>query len=376
MIDTYSNSEGLSFDVVRQIIDLLPPPAPPAEMPQGEVDLASEAHGKSKSVEYRLVLPPEYHPHRPFPLLLVLPNTREEPKEALARWRDLAAEQGYIVAVPRWADRLQTEYKFTPQEQDAAFSVLRDVRRRFNVDAERIFLTGYDQAGTLAYDLGMSHPDQFAGVVVICARPSKVTRYYQYNTQYLPFYVVDGERSPINTGENRNLFEYWMSRGFPSLYVEYAGRGLEFFAGELPSIFDWMSRRKRATGLPELGGSSPDGAVGGQFHSLRDTENRFYWISSDRMTFGAGSSARLSAVLTPANNGIRVNMAGYKQMTIWLNTTMVDFEQPVEIRINPGSGAGKVFNKRVQPSLHVLLEDFYLRGDKKNLFLAKVDFEW
>ena len=42
---------------------------------------------------------------------------------------------------------------------------LRDLRRRFQVDSDRVFLFGWEQGADAALDIGMSHPDQFAGVL-------------------------------------------------------------------------------------------------------------------------------------------------------------------------------------------------------------------
>jgi len=40
-------------------------------------------------------------------------------------------------------------------------------RRRFNVDASRVFLAGYQSGGTMAFRLAMAHPERYAGVLSI-----------------------------------------------------------------------------------------------------------------------------------------------------------------------------------------------------------------
>jgi hypothetical protein len=112
---------------------------------------------------------------------------------------------------------------------------------------------------------------------------------------------------------------------------------------------------------------------GQEFATFRSTGNRFYWISSDHALSGA-TPARVAARIANSNL-IIVKMTGLKQLSIWLNAGMIDFEQPVDIRVNP-SASSRTFKKIVQPSLQVLLEDFYTRGDKHNLFVARVDFQW
>src|SRR5207247_1309522 len=109
------------------------------------------------------------------------------------------------------------------------------------------FMFGYANAGVMAYDVGLLYPDWFAGVAVMCGRPRN-PKPFRNNAQVLPFYVVDGEMNGRGPEENRELFHAWMPRGFPGLYVEYKGRGFEYFRGEMPYIFDWMSRKTRALG--------------------------------------------------------------------------------------------------------------------------------
>lgn len=373
LVDQFLREDQASPDTLTQLIHLLRPPQQPGELP---TDLAVLKSAGSKSVAYSVLLPPEYHPHRAYPLLLVLPNVRERPEEALARWREQAAFHGYILAAPHWTEPLQERYHGQDEEQQRVIEVLGDVRRRFHVDSDRIFLFGFDQSGTLAYDVALSHPDRFAGVAVFCASPGKLGRVYRGNAQYLPFYVVEGEKSPNNTGENRDLFEFWVQRGFPSIYVEYTGRGLEFYPGEVPLVFDWFNRKRRATGLPELGGADEQsGTLGRRFCTIRPYHNRFYWISSRDLIVGDNRPpATVSARLLPAENGVVVHHSGFKQLSVWLNSAMVDFEQPVQVRVNPGASNAKIFRGKLVPNARILLEDFYQRGERKNLYTARVDF--
>ena len=46
--------------------------------------------------------------------------------------------------------------------------------------------------------------------------------------------------------------------------------------------------------------------------------------------------------------------------------------KPVTIRIN---GSPRLNNRKVAPSMKTMLEDFYARGDRQRLFLARLDFD-
>src|SRR5262249_25810795 len=149
----------------------------------------------------------------------------------------LAAQQGYLLVAPEWDRNLRGSYGYTAEEHTAVVDVVRDLRQRFPVDSDRVFLAGWVDGGNMAYDVGLAHPDLFAGVVALAARPRYFAEKYWRNGQYLPFYVVTGDRDGDNSKDNRGQFRNWVQRGYPSVYVEYKGRGLDWFAAELPFVF-------------------------------------------------------------------------------------------------------------------------------------------
>ena len=51
--------------------------------------------------------------------------------------------------------------------EDGVFGAVRETRRTLHVHSERIFLVGWGEGAAVAYRLGLSHPDRFAGVVAI-----------------------------------------------------------------------------------------------------------------------------------------------------------------------------------------------------------------
>jgi hypothetical protein len=370
ILSQYLKNDPVRYDVIKQLLELLPPPAPESTE-KNNLALVTPGTKNTDGVKYRVQVPPEYHPQRAYPVLVVLPTCKDDLLELYNRWGPLAAKHGYLLVTPQWALSGQTEYKFTDREREVVPTVLRDLRRRFNVDCDRIVMFGYDHAGTMAYDVGLSRPDLFAGVAVMSARMGEVAeKHYRSHGQYLPFYVVEGDRrTKAQRDQLRGLFTYWVQRGFPSIYVEYIGRGVEYYPGELTYIMDWMDRKKRPQKLPKLGDSD-----GKELRIVRESDNRFYWLSTDDVVTG-GVPAKLTAKLAE-NNSIVGQVSGVKQLTVWLNDSMVDFKQPVEVRFNQFAPSARVVKKTLEPSTKVLLEDFYLRGDKKNLYLAKVDLKW
>jgi pimeloyl-ACP methyl ester carboxylesterase len=345
---------------------------------------------RSERITYQLLLPPEYHVGRSYPVLIVLHHAEEEGKDMIRRWEQLAARHGYILAAPTWARGSGATYGYTSEEHVAVLNTLRDLRRRVAVDSDRVFLSGFGEGGNMAYDIGLSHPDLFAGVLPISGQPRYHARRYWQNGQYLPFYIVWGERmgwpdesTSDGNKANTQMFREWIPAGYPMLGIQYKGRGREWFSGELPDAFDWMSRKTRANPRLALGRDSNGQSGGGEFRTQRSEDNRFYWLSTEEIAKGRlndGPSSewnwrRPEALLCgqiSEGNQISVRAHGLRQVSVWLARGMIDFEKPVVLRINFAVMTGWS-NRKVTPSLATLLEDYYQRGDRQRLYIARLD---
>ncbi|GBD36994.1 hypothetical protein HRbin36_02124 [bacterium HR36] len=377
LMENLRNTRSQDVDLIVQLLRYLPPPravySPPA-------DLVTQTTLSPSRQKYLVKVPPEYHPYRRYAVLLVLPDAGQDERVAAEPWIKPAAEHGYLLAVVPWAGAIQSTYRYSAAEQQPVLEVLRDLRRRYAVDVSRVFVFGLGEGGSLAFDLGMSHPDLFAGVVVMCGRPGPHQNAYWTNAQYLPFYIVEGEMDgpkrdgnpPANEGPAywRALFRNWVQAGFPSLYVEYDGRGREFFAGEIPDIFFWMGRKRRSATPWELGRPQVLGDLGNRdFVGVRPEEDRFYWLSFSNPP----GNHRVAARITEGNRIQVRTSANLRRLSIWLNTELVDFGQNIRIQLLVPN---KVWELRAQPDVRVLLEDFYQRGDRDQLFVARLDLEW
>jgi hypothetical protein len=300
--------------------------------------------------------------------------SKETPKDALARWTEQAARYGYIVAAPEWESIPGAAYQYTPDEHNVILDMLRDLRRKFQVDSDRVFLTGAGSGGALAFDVGMSHPDQFAGVLPICGIHGGYGTAYSRNAQYLPYYVICGDHCNAIHKDNRQLVKDWIGKVYPVLYVEYKGRGLEAYTAETEFAFDWMNRKTRANPISE------NGAIGREFRTLRNEDNRFYWLSTEKINKNCIMPAKWKPNVYPAtmcaqvSDGNRINVTTYglQQISVWFGRGLkVDIDKPVLITVNNRPR----YEKKVKPDLSLMLEDFYDRGDRQRLYIARVNFD-
>ena len=60
----------------------------------------------------------------------------------------------------------------------------------------------------------------------------------------------------------RSVFKDWIRGHYPSLYVEYKGRSSEWYGGEVPTMMEWMSRKRRMLPLKDMGRYHTGGVAG------------------------------------------------------------------------------------------------------------------
>ena len=190
------------------------PEAPP-EVPAGPVvatgipgmfEITVPGLPEDPRIKYYLQLPPEYDPYRRYPCIVTLNGAGTTPQQQIDWWAGAynsdvqnrfgqATRHGYIVIAPRWTREHQRSYEYTAREHAAVLYTLRDACKRFSIDTDRVFLSGHSMGGDAAWDIGLAHPDLWAGVIPIVATADKYVKHkYRENAKYLPLYFVCGEK--------------------------------------------------------------------------------------------------------------------------------------------------------------------------------------
>lgn len=352
-------------------------------------------------VTYWVQLPPDYDPYRRYPAILTLHGAGSTPQMQIDFWagpwtpqgwrRGQASRRGYIVIAPAWAAPYQKQYQFSAREHAAVLAVLRDACRHFAIDTDRVYLTGHSMGADAAWDIGLAHPDLWAGVIPIVPTSDKYIPIYWQNAQYVPFYFVCGELDGDRMVTNARDFDRYLQRGYNATVVEYLGRGHEFFFDELHRLFDWMERTKRPQPPRSFAAAS-----------LRPWDNFFWWVELEGMPPGAmidpadwgrvrvGQPMVTRSSITPG--GTIYVTTGAQKVTLWLNPELVDFSQRPTVIVNgqrialaaseapagestSPSRAGKSVDLLTDIDFQVrtLLEDVRTRADRQHPFWLKVE---
>ncbi len=383
-----ANLEGLSWpslpgipdpirrlELLTRIIQLMPPPRHNnAEDPEKTILHRVLEDENAEPTEYAVRLPPEYQPLRSYPAVIVL-HSGQGPVAAIEEWAAEAARHGYILIAPEYNLPGQPhDYRYTTSEHAAVELALREARKRYAIDSDRVFVAGQLTGGNMAWDYGLAHPDLFAGVVVFSGLPAKYVSKYLPHHERLPLLYVIGELAPA---ANELIFTKYIKpmihKTWDVTYIEYQRRGLERFPEEIPRAFDWMERHRRDPYPKSF-----------KTYSARTSDDRFYGVVVRGFSPGHTTAPEAADVfgqnLNPAevrmtssslSNLIRLDPKGVQRLDLWLGPKLIDFKKRLEIRVQ-----GRTYSKgTVKLDLESILDDLRLRGDRQQLYWHRMTIE-
>lgn len=387
-VDGELKSPSSSVDDLFLLISNLPPVLEDGMVaPSLTKEIVPES-GERGEARHHVILPPGYHPGRKWPLLVVLHGSGEKPEDHLKKWSSMAAQEGYVLVAPHWElGGAKSGYAYSPNEHEAVLGAIRSAKSRFRLDDDKVFLFGLDAGANAAFDIGLSHPDWFAGVIPMSGGAFYFPMTYWRNAQQVPFYVCNGDYAGELNLKNREIFTSWASRSFPMIWTQYKGRGVEWFAGEVPQIFDWMRPKRRQYNLAGLGNGGGLGVLGNDYRTLRPTDDRFYWIGigdSSKSSQMTGSQwnpsvqpATIAAWVDKGANKINVRTSGVTEVVVRLvrngaGESVVRLDRPVSIQHKVATVWSQ---KSIQPDIATMLEEVASRGEREILVLKEIRFK-
>jgi acetyl esterase/lipase len=208
-------------------------------------------------------------------------------------------------------------------EQDV-YDVLADVKRRYAVDEDRIYLTGASMGGGGALWLALTRPDLWAAVAPVCPDPFPGTIDLAANALNLPMRFFHGEQDPSVPAEvSRQWQRRLLTLGSPVEYIEFPGvrHNAWDFAYRNGGIFEWLGKYRR--------NRDPDHV---RFTSADPRYRDAYWVHLDARA--ADAAASIDAVRTAS--GIRIqtqNVEGFT-LTGTVKSLTVD---GAPMRLKPGA---------------------------------------
>ncbi|EON75374.1 hypothetical protein ADIS_4078 [Lunatimonas lonarensis] len=305
---------------------------------------------------YAIYLPSNFDETQSYPLVVMLHGAGSNHRLALkrvfgksnlegetdveaSRYFPHLGEVDYIVAAPY--ARGTAGYQGIV-EQDV-YAVLADVKDRFKIDADRIYLTGLSMGGGGSLWIGLTRPDVWAAIAPVCPAPPQGTLDLLGNAINLPVHFFHGDADPVVPIEGTRLMvDKMQDRGIAVYLEEYEGVRHDSWVNAYANgrIFEWFSQFKR-NGYPNR--------VSFTTHSLKHPTA--YWVELRQLVPGA--LATIDAVI---EEGQRISVASDSVLEFTLhlaNHPSITLDRAIDVTLD-----GK--SLKIQPSAEL---SFYKDGN-------------
>lgn len=241
---------------------------------------------------YSIYIPPGYDVSKQYPLVVMLHGAGSNHRLALRRVfgkSNLPGENDVEASryFPPWKDiemivvapfaRGTAGYQGIVEKD--VMDMLADVKRRFSIDENRMYLTGLSMGGGGTLSIGLSHPDLWAAIAPVCPSPPPGLDVLAPNALNMAVQFVHGDADPtVPVSISRD----WVARlkALESPVVEYLELpGVDHWswvqAYEDGRIFDWFAKYQRSP--------YPDHVR----HATHDLQHgKSYWVRIEEKTPG------------------------------------------------------------------------------------------
>jgi pimeloyl-ACP methyl ester carboxylesterase len=263
---------------------------------------------------YGLYLPKSYSSARKYPLLISLHgagsnhrlNLRrvlgrgnrpgESDAEASRYWPPLKDVE-FVIATP--FARGTMGYQGIPEKD--VLDVLADVKNRFSIDEDRVYLTGLSMGGGGTLWIGLTRPDLWAAIVPVCPAAPPGTIDLAPNALNVPVKIFQGALDPVVKADDvRRFHAALVDAGVASEYVEFPNVRHNAWdpAYRDGAVFEWFAKHRRVRHPQRV-----------SFRARDYSHASAYWVRIDKLTPGtpadidAHFEGRNKLVIKTANTG-------------------------------------------------------------------------
>jgi hypothetical protein len=332
---------------------------------------------------YTVEVPESYDPTRRYQVRIQLHGGVERPSPDLRGNGSIGslagAEQIYI---------LPSGWKEAPwwsSGQVENLGVILDaVKRSYNVDENRVVLSGVSDGGTGAYYIAMHDTTPYAsflplnGYILVLGFVGAGDQ-FPNNLRNKPFFVVNGGMDPLYpTNIVSPTVEHLRSSGVELVYQPQpdAAHNTRWWPEVKASFEAFVTSHPRKPFPDTLTWESRD-----------DVENRAHWLVIDALTPRAPGAPALADVnregdrswftrhfpsgrvdLVRTGNTVKATTRGVAKFTLLLSPDVFDFDKPVRVEAD----GRVVFDGRVEKSLPTLLKWAARDNDRTMLVAAEV----
>ena len=283
---------------------------------------------------YALYVPPAYKPGRPWPLIVALHGAYSDHRHNLRRVfgldnrpRENDAEASRnelplpdvpaLVVSPFGRGELMG---YDGLGGDDVMRVIKDVRRAYDIDPDRITLTGLSMGGDGTWQIGLRHPELFAALAPVCAvadyrrmvKPADAALFdldaldrqsapaLAANAARMQVFIFHGDKDPtVPVADSRKMVERFRQLGMLGKnvrYTEYPGVGHDAWrpAYKDAALLRTLAAIKRDPAAPKAAAPSPPActAVPGLFGKSVPRQNPHVYVYGTHGDPSAVAAAR------------------------------------------------------------------------------------
>lgn len=279
---------------------------------------------------YSLLVPPTYDSKQPFPLLITLHGAHV--KDCIGSYK---IKDWCIIATAY--GRGNTGYREIGTND--VFTVINEIKKRYNIDDNRIYLAGHSMGGHGSWYLGVHYPDYWAALNPMSGYgdyrlwqqnipdwqaplfEDKSANFFLENLLHLPVYNIHGAKDDdVVVEHSRRLMDALEKLGYEATYDERPDKP-HWWGMDFPEAMEFLQGQKRNPYPREV-----------IFKTNRLKYNSSYWVSIDEIENIPGM-AKIHAKIGEKNN-ISVTVENVLQYSLLLNEHLLNTEKPLVIENN------------------------------------------
>ncbi|MFT5285026.1 MAG: putative esterase [Planctomycetota bacterium] len=319
--------------------------------------------GAQATGEFILQIPKKYKGSKPFPLLFRFHGSGDTGKE-FAEWSHSSIFEDYLTVIPTVPTEKRMSWSADGGKQlfDAIY---RHMLNNFNVDTDRVYLSGYSAGGAAAFFLAQYYPHRTAAIVArgrLWWKHNEAKEASMNILDYVPGYFLSGLDDKEDRVEGfRTAEAYYDQHGMPGEFRFVKSRGHEYMPEFTKEAFRYVSKKKRVL-YPHAFDGYLISYKGEDASRLALSEQ--YWLRGLNYKY-LGTPFRVEV----DGNTITIQGEDLYHAQLFLNDEIVNMDEPVRVLLN---GAVK-FEGIVPRSAEFILNWFEQNRDPNRLFWNQIE---
>ncbi|MBX2873837.1 MAG: dienelactone hydrolase family protein [Saprospiraceae bacterium] len=297
---------------------------------------------------YAIYLPRNYDETQKYPFVVMLHGAGSNHRLALKRVFGKSNKEGETDVeasryFPDWKDRdyivaspfARGTMGYQGIAEQDVMDMIADVKSRFAVDENKMYLSGLSMGGGGTLWIGLSYPDMWAGIAPVCPAPPDGTEAKAANAYNFPVRFFQGGADPVVPAAGTQKWVANMKQaGIRVSYEEYPGVQHDSWvqAYEGGQIFDWFDQFIR----------NPN-PIHVKFSTGTYQHNKAYWVQID--AFPPNTTGKLDAKFVDQNQieiktsnllGFTLNLADHPKFSVRKGVFLTIDGMPVKAKAEGG----------------------------------------